>query len=315
MQPFVSIIIPTFNRVHLIGETLESVLAQTFQNWECIVVDDGSTDKTAKLLEFYCEKDSRIKYLEKPQAYPKGANACRNYGLDLSIGDFINWFDDDDIMHPQKLERQLAFLKNSNYNFSICQTSVFDDKTNKVLGLRNSLLTSDQVFFDYLRMRIGWLTQAPLWKKNFLTQNNFRFDEELHAAQEWEFHCRILNKFPKYNKIDDSLVLIRKHEHSITYNPSSRYRSWYYFLARLKIYKNSELILDDSSTKFLRNYLLNSFKSMIIAKNVNVINAYKMFILTEKEISNFSKINAFLAIIAFKVFNKGNYVLQNIKYK
>lgn len=82
-QPLVSIIIPTYNRAHLIGETLDSVMAQTYTNWECIVVDDGSTDNTAELLVVYCNKDNRFQYHHRPKDRPKGANAYRNYGIDV----------------------------------------------------------------------------------------------------------------------------------------------------------------------------------------------------------------------------------------
>ena len=79
MKPLVSIIIPTYNRAHLIAETLDSIIAQTYTNWECIVVDDGSTDPTDELMETYCKKDSRFQYYHRPKNRPKGANACRNY--------------------------------------------------------------------------------------------------------------------------------------------------------------------------------------------------------------------------------------------
>jgi glycosyltransferase involved in cell wall biosynthesis len=315
MLPLISVIIPTYNRDLLLGETLGSILGQTYQNWECIVVDDGSIDYTEELMEFYIISDPRISYFKRPKNRLKGANACRNYGFELSKGDYINWFDDDDLMHPEKLELQLKTLENSDYNFSVCQSLVFDNKTNNILGLRNSLIISDHSFNDYLRMKIGWLTQVPLWKKDFLIQNNFKFDEELNAAQEWEFHCRILNKFPEYAKIDDPLVLIRKHEHSVTYNQNGKQRFWYYFQARLKIYKNSDLYLDRESNQFLKDYLLNSLKKMIVTKNPNIIEAYKLFVLPENKMSYIAKINALLAIFAFKIFNRGNLVLQKIKYK
>jgi len=313
LQSLVSIIIPTYNRAHLLGETLGSILAQTFQNWECIVVDDGSTDYTQELMGFYLFSDPRISFVCRPKNRVKGANACRNYGFELSKGDYINWFDDDDLMHPEKLERQFNSLENSDYNFSVCQTLVFDNKINNILGLRNPLIISDHSFYDYLKMKIGWLTQVPLWKKDFLIRNNFKFDEELKAAQEWEFHCRVLNKFPDYAVLNDALVLLRKHEFSITHNQNEKQRFWHYFQARLKIYKNIDL--DTNSHQFLQDYLLNSFKKMIVTKNPNVIEAYKLFILPENKMSYFAKINALLAIFAFKIFNRGNVVLQNIKYK
>ena len=96
--PIVSIIIPTYNRAHLISETLDSILTQTYTHWECIVVDDGSDDSTAELLAGYCKKDARFQYHQRPNDRPKGANACRNYGFELCKGEYINWFDSDDLM-------------------------------------------------------------------------------------------------------------------------------------------------------------------------------------------------------------------------
>ena len=77
--PLVSIIIPTYNRAHLIGETLDSVLAQTYQNWECIIVDDGSSDNTDEVIGAYVEKDSRFKYYHRSDKdLPKEPSASRN---------------------------------------------------------------------------------------------------------------------------------------------------------------------------------------------------------------------------------------------
>lgn len=315
MSQIVSIIIPTYNRANLLSRTLDSIIVQTHKNWECIVVDDSSTDYTLELMEFYINTDSRFSYFKRPKNRVKGANACRNYGLELSKGAYVNWFDDDDLMHPQKLERQLNSLENTDHHFTVCQTLVFADNINKTLKLRNSYIISDQTFYDYLTMNIGWMTPAALWKKDFLVRNNFKFDEELQAAQEWEFHCRILNKFPEYAKIEDPLVFIRKHEHSITYNLNEKLRFWYYFQARFKIYMNSDLDLSLESTQFLKDYLLNSFKKMITTNNINVIKAYKLFILPESKLLSKTKINALLAIISFRLFNHGNVFLQKIKYK
>jgi glycosyltransferase involved in cell wall biosynthesis len=89
IQPLVSIIIPTYNRAHLIGETLDSVLAQTYQNWECIIVDDDSTDKTDEVVGAYVEKDSRFKYYHRPDEHLPGGNGARNYGFKMSTGEYV----------------------------------------------------------------------------------------------------------------------------------------------------------------------------------------------------------------------------------
>ena len=95
----VSIIIPTYNRAHLISETLHSIIAQTYTYWECIVVDDGSTDNTEEILKNYIKKDKRFQYHQRPKDKPKGANACRNYGISISNGDFLLVMDSDDLLH------------------------------------------------------------------------------------------------------------------------------------------------------------------------------------------------------------------------
>ena len=77
---------------------MASVLTQTYVNWECIVVDDGSTDLTIDVVQKYCNKDARFKLYNRPHNRQKGGNAARNYGFEQSLGEFVNWFDSDDLM-------------------------------------------------------------------------------------------------------------------------------------------------------------------------------------------------------------------------
>lgn len=311
----ISIIIPSYNRAHLLGETLDSIILQTYKNWECLVVDDGSSDYTKELMEFYKEKDLRISYYNRPKYKRKGANACRNYGFKLSKGEYVNWFDDDDIMHIEKLEVQVRALQDSDYNFSVCQSKVFEDETENILGLRHNQIWSPFPFEDYLKMKIIWLTQPPLWKRSFLIRLNYLFDEYLTAAQEWEFHCRAIKTSPKYHYTNTPLVFLRKHSQSITYRSCRTARTWNYFLARLKIYRNKELELERSSMIFLRKYLLDSFKKMIRTQNPYAIKAYTQFIIPESNMNLKSKFYALLAILSYNLVGKGNNIHQKIKYK
>ncbi len=310
----VSIIIPTYNRAHLIGETLDSVLSQTWPNWECLVIDDGSTDYTAELLEFYCEKNKRISFLHRPENRPKGANTCRNYGFELSKGKYINWFDSDDIMHPEKLEFQLNSLENSDFSYSICKTLIFKKSVSNPIGLQSEEIVSSRPKLDYLTMKIGWLTQAPLWKKEFLKNFEELFDEDLKAAQEWEFHVRMLHTESEYAVVNKVLVYTRYHGNSISYNDDDETRSFHYFYARLKIYRKLNDHLCESALQFLRSYLINSFKKMIIKRNFKSVKAYRLFLLPERGISIRSKFYAFWAISGYLMINRGNWMLQQISY-
>ncbi len=105
--PLISIIIPVYNRLELIGETLETVLVQNYTNWECIIVDDGSTDDSQLIINQYCKRDVRFKFYQRPETKAKGASSCRNFGFDKSKGDLIQFLDSDDLLDNNKLNEQL----------------------------------------------------------------------------------------------------------------------------------------------------------------------------------------------------------------
>lgn len=215
--PLVSIIIPTFNRAYLIYETLDSVLAQTYTNWECIVVDDGSTDDTDKLLATYCEKDSRFKYHHRPSNRLKGANACRNYGFELSKGDYVNWFDDDDLMEDKFLENHLNVLIKQIFNVTICRLKVF--KNNKYNIIYESKMemnqTTEYIFKSYISRDLNIGTPSVVWSRDVIL--DYKFEETLSRAQELNFFFDILSsqKLEVY-LIREFLIFVRRHEYSIT---------------------------------------------------------------------------------------------------
>lgn len=104
----VSIIIPAFNYGRFIARTIESVQAQTLTDWECLVVDDGSTDDTGEVVALIAANDPRVKYLRQPNA---GLGATRNAGLRATSGEFVQFLDADDLFGPRKLERQAEILR------------------------------------------------------------------------------------------------------------------------------------------------------------------------------------------------------------
>ncbi|MDI1323152.1 MAG: glycosyltransferase family 2 protein [Algoriphagus sp.] len=107
MIELVSILIPNYNKASFLREALNSVLNQSYQNWECIIVDDHSTDNSWEILEEFASLDSRFQIFSRPDILPKGGNGCRNYAFEMSNGEFIQYLDSDDKLDPFKIENQL----------------------------------------------------------------------------------------------------------------------------------------------------------------------------------------------------------------
>lgn len=115
-KDLVSIITPAYNCAEFIGQMIDSVLAQTYKNWEIIVIDDCSTDNTKEVVMKYMKRDSRIRYIQLE--VNSGAALARNRAIDLATGKYIAFLDSDDIWFPEKLTKQINFMEANGYNFT-----------------------------------------------------------------------------------------------------------------------------------------------------------------------------------------------------
>src|SRR5690625_1884905 len=115
-KPLVSVITPAYNAEKFIGETMESVLNQTYPHWEMIIVDDQSTDHTVSIVEAYQEKDNRIKLIKLKEN--SGSAVARNTAMDHATGKYLAFLDSDDLWTPKKLERQVAFMEENDFAFT-----------------------------------------------------------------------------------------------------------------------------------------------------------------------------------------------------
>lgn len=194
MNPLVSIIIPTYNRGHLIGQTLESIRSQTYTKWECIIVDDGSIDNTEEIISEYIGIDNRIFYYARPVNKPKGANACRNYGFELSKGDFINWFDSDDLMKTNFIQCKLGNFSQF-YDCVITKSEFIDENANFIRTEKRTNLSSD-LLEDFIVLKTSWYLPDPMYRREFLI-GKYLFDENLQKGQDRDFHIRWLLTKPK----------------------------------------------------------------------------------------------------------------------
>ena len=258
----ISIIIPCFNRAKFLEETLNSIINQSYKNWECIVIDDGSSDNTIEILKMYEIKDSRIKSYSRPFNIIKGASTCRNYGYNLSIGDYICWFDSDDIMPLNSLEDRInVFIKN-NCDFVIGRVLKFDHLTKETITENSSLLfpITNNPASEYLLGKFWFQTSAPIFKKIFLEKFNNHFDESLTFNDETEFYARLLLSNPNLKFVDTVVTLRRMHDESlkggvysmlpaerILFDQFAYYKIWFAF-------KKNKTYYDDNIHQYFKYY-------------------------------------------------------------
>ena len=200
-QPLVSIIIPTYNRAHLISETLDSVLAQTYQNWECIIVDDGSTDNTDEVVGTYVKKDPRFKYYHRPDEHMPGGNGARNYGFKMCQGEYVNFLDSDDLLSPYFLSNKENDFLNVELDAIVSLSQTFNNIPGdnsilwNVLPENNNSREFNNLIANFIKQNMLWPPIAIIWNRNFLLKEEL-WNEHLKAWQDWEFHIKMLLEKP-----------------------------------------------------------------------------------------------------------------------
>lgn len=207
--PAVSVIIPTYNRAHLVGRAIRSVLNQTFTDFELIVVDDASTDNTREEVESV--GDLRIRYIRHEQR--KGGSAARNTGIEVAHGEFLAFLDSDDEWLPRKLELQVLALRQAGPGFGIAfsggkRVTVFDGSPMMVSETRPSVHgdISTQVFDGVPGVNyIGAIVKADKAKAIG------GFDPDLRCGQDWDFIAR-LSQICWATSVPDVLAVYYYHE-------------------------------------------------------------------------------------------------------
>ena len=175
-NPLVSIIIPNYNRAHLIPETLDSLINQVYRNWEALVVDDGSNDESLHVVESYVKHDSRIRYFLRDRE-PKGAPTCRNIGIRHALGEYFIFLDSDDILAPYCLSTRIKYFKeNPAYDFLVFPMLVFKERPGDSSLLWNINSEEDDLK-RFLRTDTPWSVTCPIWKKEAIKKIG-KWDEE-----------------------------------------------------------------------------------------------------------------------------------------
>lgn len=311
----ISVIIPTYNRAYIIGETLNSILSQTYPYWECIIVDDGSTDNTKELIEDeFVKNDNRFFYYKRPKSLKKGPNSCRNFGLTKATGEYIQWFDSDDIMLVNNFDEKIKRLKK---NTDVIVSKLGFYKGGEVIGESKieSSLNSNIFFEDYYIGDVAFYVSGPLWKKSFLDRTKQIFDEDLRNLDDWDYNIRLLIIYnPKKIILNQVTILYRESEDSLLKeiekcNPAEIKSEIEARFKILNLYNKRNKIKSATILTFLQKRFLQLYRISLVHREFELAkHCYLAISKVEKNILKKIKYN--VAYYTFKFYNKGYQLLK-----
>ncbi len=218
----ISIVVPVYNAAEWLGETIESVLNQTYGNFELLMVDDSSPDNSADIIHSYMEKDERVKYIKKENG---GVSSARNLGIEMATGEYIAFLDSDDIALPEMYGKLIENMEKNDADACFCFFTRFF-KNGKTLTHREPsfehvakdprdikyflLSTSSKVDGDVLTTDdIHGSSCRNIYKRSILIDNNIRFNENVRFAEDQLFVVSYLYCCKKVGYIDEPLLLYR----------------------------------------------------------------------------------------------------------
>lgn len=220
----VSIITPIYDCEKYIRQTIDSVLAQTYSNWELILADDCTPDNSAEIIAEYAEKDNRIKYIKLPQN--GGAALARNAALDQAKGRYIAYLDADDIWLPTKLERQIDFMTKNNVVFTCCDyEKIEQDGTllNKVVHMPKTI-SYEQLLRNTIIQTVGVIVDTDGVDRALLVMPNVRRGQD---SATW---LQMLRNGVKFFGQNEVLAQYRRVPQSLSANKlNAMKRTWYLY--------------------------------------------------------------------------------------
>lgn len=279
MPPVISVIVPCYNQGKYLAETLNSIVNQTFTNWECIIVNDGSSDCTPEIAKLFCVKDSRFHYIEQQN---QGLATARNNGIKASVGEYILPLDADDLIDPTYIEKAIKhFQEHPNTSIVYCRAKLF--------GAVNQDWDLPQYNFE-----------SFIWMNCIFCSAVFKradYDETIgynpnmkYGFEDWDLWLSILSKDSIVYQIDEPLFFYRKKNQSMTTTTHEQMRELYSIIynnhkdiyepycCHLIEYKNASILLEEEShnailkVKASKSYRLGYF---ILHPIYKLLNAFK----------------------------------------
>lgn len=284
-MPLVSMIVPCYNHEKYIQETIESIISQTYNNVELIVIDDGSKDNSPSILQELSRKHN-FKFIHRPN---KGLSATLNESIGLSQGKYFSVCASDDILILDKIEKQVNFMEN-HPKYGMCYGKIIrfnDNSLEKKVKIKNA--KSGWIFNDIITAKISIPAVSTMVKTDIIKDVG-KYDEELWI-EDWDMWLRIAEKY-EIGYMDDYLAYYRQHDTNISKQSLKMYKAQKNILAKWKQHKDYLKILEIWENKWFyslsKNYKQEAKKYLYVAlRNIHQKQTIKAlvryFLLKEEE--------------------------------
>ncbi|MFV8366674.1 glycosyltransferase family 2 protein [Flavobacterium sp. XS1P27] len=276
MNKKISVIIPCYNQVLFLEETLQSVLNQTYNNWECIIIDDGSIDGSKEIALKWCDFDKRFLYFFKLNG---GLSSARNAGLKLAKGDYVQFLDGDDLIKSTKFEQQLVDLQDaqvsiSNY-FSFVDGNIELSAPHRYLTpFVSETNFRKEIILDW-EYRMSIPCHSVLFQKKLVVDNGILFNETLPNHEDWVFWTQLFYVSKKIKNNINVLALYRIRNDSMTtnyalmrygFNEAAKILLYYFKEKKEKDLANAVRIKQNEIKNKNKKPFLKKIKGLLIGK-------------------------------------------------
>ncbi len=273
MNPLVSVIVPCYNYARFVPATIRSLQAQNFQDWECIVVNDGSKDNSEEVVKKLAAEEPRIKYVYQEN---KGLPGARNTGIEHARGKYLQFLDADDLLQVRKLELQAKYLE-EHEEVDLVYSDLryfFDGEPDKLIytaatfnrpwALNKSGNGED--LLQYLIISCVIMPPMPMIRKSSLLDKVGLFSRDLRSCEDWEFWLRCAAGKLNFYYLDevDTLSLMRLHPSSMTRNRKVMIPSMIEVRNRIK-----KLTSEPKLLGLNRRFLLNDLAELAVEQQYN----------------------------------------------
>lgn len=271
MNPKVSVIVPTYNVELYIEKCLDTIINQTLEDIEIIVINDGSTDRTEQIVNKFAKKDNRVKLVNQINC---GVSSARNNGLNLAKGDYIVFIDPDDYIDKDMLKKMYLMAQEFKCEVIQCNYTINNQGVYKEVNhnIKENKLLQDYEIVKYIKMGLidGSLTTYvwdKMYKRSFLQQNNLKFREDLSMFEDWHFIMDTVCYLNKFVLISENLYYYRIVKNSLCRHYISNYEELLIDLQLRKINYIENWNLDKEPYK--SKYIISLYDDII--KLINYI--------------------------------------------